>query len=193
MRTKLATLLLLGLGIGIAYADERPTPLLSKLTALKSETHWRLAKLADAQPQKIGILTYYPNEGGGYTFLERGGIAFYALPCWPTTYQFTRTAVVFDIRNGIVVPRTIVDHVNVFTVGKFAMPFGGQTIYRIGTTERPPGDRRREDVPIAEWSRDASDGKLRLSILAEERETRLKLKSIVPVLENDSKRLSNRP
>ncbi|HET6326226.1 MAG TPA: hypothetical protein VFG04_16230 [Planctomycetaceae bacterium] len=193
MRRAFAALLLVGLSVSIACADEKPAPPPSKATTIGSETHWRLAKRTDAHPQKIGILTYYPNDGGGYTFLEHGDIVFYALPYWPTTYQFNRNVVVFDIRNGIVVPRTIVEHVNVFTVGKFVMPFGGQTIYRAGTTEKQPGDRRREDVPIAEWSRDAPDGKFRLLILAEDRETRLKLKSIVPVLENDSIRLSNRP
>jgi hypothetical protein len=64
------------------------------------------------------------------------------------------------------------------------MPFGGQTLYRAGTTQKPSDDRRREDVPIAKWSRDAPGDKLRLSISDEDRETRLKLKSIVPVLEN---------
>jgi hypothetical protein len=40
------------------------------------------------------------------------------------------------------------------------------------------------DTPIAKWTRDTTEGKFRLSILAEDSETRLKLKSIVPVLEH---------
>jgi hypothetical protein len=185
MARTLAVLFLVGLSVGIADADEKPTPAPSKLNALAPENYWRLAKLADAQPQKIGILTYYPNEGGGYTFLERGEIVFYALPNLPTTYQLDRSVVVLERRpDGKVTPRRIVDRMNVFTVGKSAMPFGGQTLYRAGTTQKPPDDRRREDVPIAKWSRDAPGDKLRLSISEEDRETRLKLKSIVPVLEN---------
>jgi hypothetical protein len=193
MRRTFAALFLFGLGVSVAYADEKPTPPPSKLTTLSPDTHWRLTKLAGAQPQKIGILTYYPNEGGGYTFLEHGEIVFYALPLLPTTYQIDRSVLVLETRNGKVVPRRIGEQIRVFTVGKSAMPFGGQTIYRTGTTEKLPGDRRREDVPIAKWSRDAPGEEFRLSILDDDRETRLKLKSIVPVLQNASRDLSTGP
>jgi len=42
----------------------------------------------------------------------------------------------------------------------------------------------REDIRLAYWSRDTSDGKFQLWILPEDNETRLKLKSIRLVLEH---------
>jgi hypothetical protein len=49
------------------------------------------------------------------------------------------------------------------------------------------GTLHRTDIPIAKWTRDTPDGQFRLSIKEEDHETRLKLKSIVPVLEHASK------
>jgi hypothetical protein len=108
---------------------------------------------------------------------------FYALPFLPTTYQVVRTRFVVETRNGIQTARHVVETVKVFTIGKETIPFGGQTLYRIGATPQRPRDRRREDVPIAKWTRDTPDGQFRLSIMSDDYETRLKLKSIVPVLE----------
>jgi hypothetical protein len=42
----------------------------------------------------------------------------------------------------------------------------------------------RVDTPLAKWTRDTPNGQFRLSIMSDDHETRLKLKSIVPVLEH---------
>jgi hypothetical protein len=52
---------------------------------------------------------------------------------------------------------------------------------------------RRDGFPIATSSRDTADGRFRLSIMADDRETRLKLKSITPVLEHAPKPLPSKP
>jgi hypothetical protein len=148
------------------------------------ENDWRIAKVTVGQPQKIGILTYYPNLGGGYTFLEHGNIVFYALPLLPTTYHIDRSVLVTETRKGIVMQRHIVEAVSVDSIGKETVPFGGQTIYRYEMKEISSRVHCRLDIPIAKWTRDASDGKFRLSIMEGDRETRLKLKSIVFVLEH---------
>jgi hypothetical protein len=182
MRMTLALILVVGLSVGIADADAPP---------LSPEKDARLAKVADAKATRIGILTYYPNQGGGYTFLEGKQIAFVALPQLPTTRQAERLRVVREKRNGIIVRRSaVVEKVNVFTIGTSKMAFGGQTIYR-SEMMAPMGPvpfrlQTRVDIPIAKWSRDTPDGKFQLSIMAEDSETRMKLKSIVPVLEHAS-------
>jgi hypothetical protein len=175
MKTFLAVSLLIGLSVGIADADDKATT----PPVGWPENDSRLAKLNDAEPKRIGILTYYPNEMGGYTFLEREHIVFYALPYLPTTYPGLRARSVVETRNGKQTARVIFENVNIIGCGTSKMPFGGHTLYRPGFT---PG--HCQDIPIAKWSRDTPNGKFQLSILAEDSETRLKLKSIVPVLEH---------
>lgn len=138
----------------------------------------RLKAEAGARPQKIGILTYYPNQRGGYTFLEGREIAFYALPYLPSTHHVVQIRFVTENR--------IVLTVNICAVDKLKMQFGSHTFYRLEMTHKPPYSPvfGREDIPIAKWTRDTPDGKFNLSIVAEDSETRLKLKSILPVLEH---------
>jgi len=181
MRGMLAVLVVVGLSVGVADADDN---------TLTPENDVRLAKLSDAKPQKIGVLTYYPNKGGGYTFLEGEQIAFYALPHLPSTYQLVETRLVMKNRAGPIIVDS--ETVTIFTTGKSEMPFGGQTLYRPGR-RRLPDNCRPEHIPVAIWSRGTPDGKFQLSIMDENRESRLKLKSIVPVLENASKHPVSRP
>jgi hypothetical protein len=132
---------------------------------------FRLSKPTGVHPKKIGVLAYYPNKAGGYTFLERGEIVFYALPYLPSTREVDNT----------VLP----------TIGASKVPYGGQIIYR--SQMNGFGMERRADIPIAKWTRDTPDGAFRLSIGDEDRLSRLKLQSIVPVLESASKKLASRP
>src|SRR5580704_10890319 len=83
MRPFLAAALLVGLSVAIAVADDKPAPP-PKSSTVPPEKDSRLAKRPGARTQKIGVLTYYANAGGGYTFSEGEHIAFYALPYWPT-------------------------------------------------------------------------------------------------------------
>jgi hypothetical protein len=188
MRRTLAVVLLVGLSATIAKADDKPTPPWPPST-LTPEKDWRLAKQAGGQPQKIGILTYYPNKGGGYTFVEGKHIAFYALPYMPTSHEYL-VDVPISVRddNGITETRMVLKSGRFSTIGASPMRFGGQTVYQSGMFNAGHDILRRYDAPIAEWSRDAPDGKFRLTIMdildEEDRETRLKLKSIVPVLEH---------
>jgi hypothetical protein len=154
MRPILAAVLLVGLLVPSALASDDIPP----------EKDSRLAKVRDAKPNKVGILTYYPNKEGGYTFLEEGQIVFYAVPYEPTTRQV----------ENLVLP----------VIGPLKTPFGGQTVYRSHIMHQGFGEPHRVDTPIAKWTRDTTEGKFRLSILAEDSETRLKLKSIVPVREH---------
>jgi hypothetical protein len=94
--------------------------------------------------------------------LERGEIVFYALPYLPSTREVENT----------VLP----------TIGTSKVPFGGQTIYR--SQMNGFGIERRADIPIAKWTRDTPDGQFRFTMRDEDRLTRLKLKSIRPVLEH---------
>jgi hypothetical protein len=89
--------------------------------------------------------------------------------------------------------RALVETVNVFSIGSRTVPFGGQTIYRSEMKQISSRVHRREDIPIAKWTRDTPDGKFRLTITEGDRETRLKLKSIVPVLEHPPKPLPTKP
>lgn len=73
---------------------------------------------------------------------------------------------------------------NVPIIGASKVPFGGQTVYSTEMWSNGNDGSYREDIRLASWSRDTTAGKFQLSILAEDRETRLKLKSIVPVLEH---------
>jgi hypothetical protein len=170
MRPLLAAVVLAGLSVPFAEADDKSTPP-PKLSRLIPANDSRLAKAKGVQPQKIGVLTYYPNNGGGHTFIQDKYIIFYALPYAPTSCEGDDTSLMAIIRRDI------------STIGASKMAFGGQTVYRSKMLFTPQGPSCREDIPIAEWTRDTPDGKFRLSILAEDSETRLKLKSIVPVLE----------
>jgi hypothetical protein len=154
---------------GMCVADDSPP--------IALEDDWRIGKFTVGEPQKIGILTCYRNLGGGYTFLEREEIVFYSLPFVRATYE---------VEYGAQQSKTL------GTIGPSKLPFGGQTIYRTEMKEIGPRLHRRDDTPIAEWSRDTPDGKFQLLILSAEYQTRLKLKSIVPVLEVASKRLVSR-
>ncbi len=192
MRTLVAAVVLFGQLGGMAnaetpardYSAQREARSLEAARSALAEDA-RLAKLTDATPQKIGILTYYRNAGGGYTFLERERILFYSLPFLPGTYQADNP--VHPVLRSFVRQKGdygFPENRTLGIIGTRKMPFGGQTMYRTEMTRIVLGVRRREDVPIAKWSRDSPDGNFRLSILAEENETRLKLKSIVPVLES---------
>jgi hypothetical protein len=192
MKAILAAVVLVGVSVGTAKAETPPTDYSTQREARRAkasqaalEKDARLAtKLANAPPQKIGILTYYPNKGGGYTFIEGKDIVFYALPYTPSTYKVEcRVPVCRETEDGgtelIPVPTSI----NVATIGPSTTPFGGQTVYRTEMFNNGKDGFSREDIRLAYWSRDTSDGKFQLWILTEDRETRLKLKSIVPVLE----------
>jgi hypothetical protein len=170
MRPLLTAVFLLGLTVPIAEADAKTTPP-PKLSRLTPANDSRLAKAKGVQPQKIGVLTYYPNNGGGYTFIQEKYIIFYALPYVPTSCEGQEMSLM-----AILVR-------DVSTIGPSKMAFGGQTVYRSVMLFTPQGPSCREDIPIAKWTRDTADGKFHLSILEGDRETRLKLKSIVPVLE----------
>jgi hypothetical protein len=151
----LALIVVVGLSVSIAHALDETPP----------EKDYQLAKLKGAQPQKIGVLTYYPNRGGGYTFMGGETIVFCALPYEPTTRQL--------------------ENLDVPTIGTSKVPFGGQTVYRSEIIQlRIFDEARRMDTPLAKWTRDTPNGKFRLLIMAEDSETRVKLKSIVPVLEH---------
>jgi hypothetical protein len=173
MRRTLALMLVVGLSATIAKADDKPAPSASMVAP---EKDWRLAQQTRTRPQKSGVLSYYPNNGGGYTFLEREQFAFYSLPYMPSTYWVR----VDEFNRGQVRHTTTV----LGTIGTSTMPYRGLTFYRSQMKEIPGVKMtRREDTPIAKWTRDSADGKFRLSIMVEDNETRLKLKSIVPVLE----------
>lgn len=184
MKPTLAAVVVVGLSVPFSEASDDNRPVCFATVA--PENDWRLAKLTDAAPQQIGILTHYANKGGGYTFMERKRIVFYALPYVPTTY-YTETdyvEAVMVMNNGIVIRPRCSKGVTLRAIGWVKVPLGGQTVYRDEMTEITPGVFRREDTRLATWSRDTADGPFRLSIMAEDRETRLKLKSIVPVLEH---------
>jgi hypothetical protein len=141
----------------------------------------RLAKLKGAQPQKIGVLSYYPNKGGGYTFFEGKEIVFYALPYSPSTSQ---DDFIVLLVNGKKTTGQLWESRRLSTIGTSKLSFGGQTVYRCEMKATHQHVPLREDIAIGKWSRDTPDGQFRLSIMEEDRETRLKLKSITPVLEH---------
>jgi hypothetical protein len=191
-------LILVGLSVAIAEADDKPTPQplsnfiaehearIAKAAYADVEKDSRLSKLANAPLQKIGVLSYCPNKGGGYTFFEGGRLLFYSLPCMPSTYDVEY--LVFkkemskdgrrELVNGFMASKAL------GTIGSQPLPSGGQVLYRSEMKVIAHQALRREDTPIAKWTRDAPDGKFRLSIMSDDNETRLKLKSILPVLEH---------
>jgi hypothetical protein len=171
MKGVLATAVMLGMCV----ADETAAP-----TRDTPETDSRLAQLANAQPKKIGVLTYYPNRGGGYTFKEGEQIVFYALPFSPA--KSPQLAVLVQQRDG----KNIIDLAflrTIATIGKSKLPFGGLTVFQGEMIKTPNDESLREDTPIAKWTRDTPNGQFRLSLMTKDRETRLKLKSIVPLLQ----------
>jgi hypothetical protein len=183
MRRTLTAIVVACVSVSIGNAGEQRTPP-PKPNTDAPENDWRLAIKPRAQPQKIGILTYFPNKGGGYTFIEGKEIAFYALPFYPSTYKadYVRDArIKIDGEEVVVV---FFESKRLGLIGTSKMPFGTQTLYRTELKEIDPGVHRRVDTPIAKWSREPAAGKFRLSITAEGGETRLKLKSIIPVLEH---------
>jgi hypothetical protein len=122
MRMTLALILVVGLSFAVAKADAKsPSP-----ATLSPANDSRLAKRRDAQPQKIGVLSFYPNNGGGYTFVEGTDIVFYALPCIPTTYKVEgQTAICQDIGNGETVWVHVPVTFDVPTLGPSTIPLGG--------------------------------------------------------------------
>jgi hypothetical protein len=196
-------MLVVGLSVPIAKAqDEKPTPPWTP-SALTPENDWRLAKRSGAQPQKIGLLSYYQNNGGGYTFIEGKDIVFYAVPYWssnsfPLTVGAYRkeliTLVVNERLEGMVASGQIKWRV-LSIIGRSRMPLGCQTLYRGDMRKTTSPDALlREDTPLAQWSSDAEfpfdkwsgdtpTGKVGLLLMTDDHETRLKLKSIIPVLE----------
>jgi hypothetical protein len=165
MRRTLALTLLLGLSVPIADGDEKPKP-----STLRPDKDSRLAKRPSAQTQKIGLLSYYPNVSGGFTFLDKGGIAFYALPF---------DASVADIEGMVNGQRW---GTRIHIIGPSKLPRGYYTLYEAHMI-RSGGDLWRDDDPIGHWCGDFPK-EFRLSITSDDGETRLKLKSIVPVLEH---------
>jgi hypothetical protein len=203
MRALVAAVVLVGLSVLIAEADEKPIPPWTPST-LTPEKDWRLAKQPGTRLQTIGLLSYYPNNGGGYTFIERKEIAFYALPYWrsisfPLTvgaYRNELVAMVMSERLGAEWASGRLEWRVLSIIGTSKMPWGALTVYHGDMRKTTSPDALlREDTPIAQWSseadfpfdkwsRDTANGKFRLLIMAEDRETRLKLKSIIPVLEH---------
>jgi hypothetical protein len=211
MKPILAVVVLVGLWGGAAKA-ETPSDYVAQREARRAkaaqaalENDARLAKLTDAVPQQIGILTYYPNHGGGYTFVQGKDIVCYALPYTPSTYkcevrvwqrviQLPRGGFNFNpIGRGLTAMANVTQSINVPTIGPSKIPFGGQTIYRTEMADNGKNGFYREDVRVAYWSRDTSDGKFELWLLADDSETRMKVKSIVPVLEHAPKPLPSKP
>jgi hypothetical protein len=156
-----------------------------------AENDARLAKRTDALPHKSGVLSYYANKGGGYTFMEQGHLAFYALPYKPSTSAAQQAVVTQDKNDKDTFYRFMKER-TVSTVGSSLMPFGGLTVYR---SEMFDGDDGlcREDIPIAKWTRDTPSGKFQLSIMDVDSNTRVKLKSIIPVLEQAPQPLPSKP
>jgi hypothetical protein len=181
MRPILAALVLFGLSVGMAVADDKS---LIEPPTVAPETDVRLFALKDSQPKRLGVLSYYPNRGGGYTFLEGKHIVFFALP-YPSTKSQCRFVAFVNKEdvNGKKANERVWESTTIATIGNSKLPHGGLTIFWSEMTTTPPGAHLREDIPIAEWTRNTPDGHFRLSITDVDSQTRLKLKSIVPVLE----------
>jgi hypothetical protein len=160
--------------IGLCVADDKPAASVDFRT-VRPDNDSRLAKREDAQTKNVEILNYYQNKGGGYTFMRGQQVEFYSLPYMPTKY----TSEYF-----VLAPQRVSVKRDIWLIGTSTMPFGGQTLFR-SQMRAVPGARTllRVDTEIARWTRDTPDGPFHLSIIAEDTETRLKLKSIVPVLE----------
>jgi hypothetical protein len=176
-------MLVVGLSATIAKARDGNPPVFA--ARIPAEEDLRLAKLTGAQPQKFGIFTYYPNKGGGYTFTRNGQIEFYALPYVPSAYDCVRTVLeVTSDANDNIETSSSLEVRTCSTIGTTRLTAGGQTVFRSEMYDTYPGVFIRNDIPIAAWCPDAPDGQFHLSIIAEDSETRVKLKSIIPVLED---------
>lgn len=158
MQMILAVLVVVWLSVPVAKASDDN----SSGPDTPVEKDARLAKVRDAKTSKVGILTYYPNKAGGLTFLEEDKILFFTLPYEPTTRQV----------ENMVLP----------AIG--TVPLAGQTVYRSQVFQNGFGSPHRADTAIAKWTRAKPGGKFNLAIMAEDSETRMKVKSIVPVLEH---------
>jgi hypothetical protein len=163
--------LILAVVLGLSVSVAKPSDDSQFVADSPVRRDFRLAQPAGVHAKKIGVLMYYPNKAGGYTFLQHGDIVFYALPYLPSTRE--------------------VENTTLPTIGASKVPFGGQVIYR--SQMNGFGIERRADIPIAKWTRDTPDGPFRFTMRDEDRLSRLKLQSIVPVLENASKNLVSRP
>jgi hypothetical protein len=199
-----AAVALVGMWAGTIETMKSPSGEIAKRDARRAkaaqaelENDTRLANLTDAPPQKLGILTYYPNKGGGNTFIQGKDIVFYALPYTPSTYKCEVRVwqrVTLGARGGFnphgggaTAMANVTQSINVPTIGPSKVPFGGQTIYRTEMSNNGKDGFYREDIRLAYWSRETSDGEFKLWILADDNETRMKVKSIVPVLETAPK------
>jgi hypothetical protein len=199
VKPTLAAVVVVGLSVGTARGAPPPSVYRDSIfaqheqrkataTRVALENDARLAKVADARPQKIGILTYYPNRGGGFTFREGATIVLYALPYLPTTRDVEKTLLIIETTStGIVIPHHPKQWQSVSAIGTSKLPFGGQAIYQPEMFTTGKDVLCREDVQVASWTRESPDGTFHFSIMEADHETRLKLKSIVPVLEHASK------
>jgi hypothetical protein len=184
MRPILAAVVLIGMSVSIARADEEPTLPPPNTSTVAPENDFRLAKQPGAQPQKIGVLSYYANNGGGYTFLEGKHIAFYVFRNRSMVYHVNGAGLSLVNGNGGVTFRRTPRRFTLFAIGPSQPSFGAQVIYRGEMIEIDNCVLRRNDMPIAQWTRDSPTDNFRLAIMNVDHETRLKLKSIVPVLEH---------
>ncbi len=175
------------LSIGVIYAAiAEDTAVVPSTKAPAKDS--RLARIKTSLPETIGVLSYYQNRGGGYTFVEGKEIVFYALPFWPTKtsevfvggYRKDIDAMIASGQLEAMVTSGRVGGRALSIIGGSKMPPGCLTFYRGDMRKTTPPDALvREDTPIAQWS---PDGSLFSITAAADSETRLKLKSIVPVL-----------
>lgn len=106
------------------------------------------------------------------------------MPRTPSTYKCeVQVTVCKPIAGGGTAIVYTTQSINVPTIGPSTIPFGSQTVYRTEMFNNGKDGFFREDLRLAYWSRDTSEWQFQLWILAEDRETRLKVKSIIPVLE----------
>jgi hypothetical protein len=163
---------------GLFVGDDKPVGRVD-FSMIDPKNDVRLTKPKDSQPTRVGVLSYYANKGGGYTFMEGENMLFYSLPYLPTR---DKCPVMVTVNGGTMQTRVAVT-LDLFSIGTTKMPDGGQTVYRSEMKEILTGIWRREDIPIADWSREVPYARCRLTLFDDDHETRLKLKSIVPVLE----------
>jgi hypothetical protein len=134
---------------GLFVGDDKPAGRID-FSRVDPKNDVRLTKLKDAQPTRVGVLSYYANKGGGYTFMEGEDMLFYSLPYLPSRDKCPVTLTV----NGEKMQTRVKITLDLFTIGTTQMPGGGQTVYRSEMKEIVAGVLRREDIPIADWSRD---------------------------------------
>ena len=179
MRRTLAFILVVGLSVGIAAAyDRSPRP-----SAVRPEEDARLAKVANACHLRRLACSRTIETREAATRSSRGGISCSTLfPLCPRRANVQGIVQILGNNKGQVEARNIVGQIDVPMIGLLPMPVCSQTIYR-GEMHTYFNLRLRHDLAIGEWVRDTPDSKARLSITSDDHETRLKLKSIVPVLE----------